>query len=53
MAKVKHVFEREACPMRDMQQCLSETHAGAAMTTELVTARRRHTDRRGYCSDDR
>jgi CBS domain-containing protein len=39
LAKVKPSFEKEACRMGDLQQCLSETDAGAAMTTELVTAR--------------
>ena len=38
LAKVKHPFEQEACRLGDLQQCLSETNAGAAMTTGLVTA---------------
>ncbi|MGW8186249.1 MAG: DUF190 domain-containing protein [Desulfobacterales bacterium] len=39
LAKVKHAFEQETCRLGDLQRCLSETNAGAAMTTELVTAR--------------
>jgi len=39
LAKVKHPFEQETCRFADLQQCLSETNADAAMTTELVTAR--------------
>jgi len=37
LAKVKHLFKPEACRLGDLQQCLSETTAGAVMTTELVT----------------
>jgi CBS domain-containing protein len=39
LAKVKHSFEQEACRIGDLQQCLSETTAGSALTVELVTAR--------------
>lgn len=39
LAKIKHPFEQDACRLGDLQQCLSETNAGAVMTTELITAR--------------
>jgi CBS domain-containing protein len=39
LAKVKHPFKQDACGMGDLQQCLAETTAGAAMTTDLITAR--------------
>lgn len=39
LAKVKHPFKQEACGLGDLQQCLAETTANAAMTTGLVTAR--------------
>lgn len=39
LAKVKHPFEQEACRVGDLQQCLAETTAGAAMIAELITAR--------------
>lgn len=39
LAKVKNPFKQEACRAGDLQQCLSQTTAGVAMTTELITAR--------------
>ena len=39
LARVKHPFKQEACRLGDLQQCLSETTAHAAMTAELITAR--------------
>lgn len=39
LAKVKNAFHQEACRVGDLQQCLAETTAGAAMTTELITVR--------------
>lgn len=37
LAKVKHPFEQEACRTGDLHKCLTETTAGAVMTTELIT----------------
>ena len=39
LAKVKNPFKQEACRAGDLQQCLAQTTAGVAMTTELITAR--------------
>lgn len=38
LAKVKHPFKQEVCGVGDLQRCLTETTADAAMTTRLVTA---------------
>ena len=39
LAKGRHPSEQEACRTGNLQQCLSEATAGAAMTAELATAR--------------
>ena len=38
LARVKHPLKPNAC-RSDLQQCLTETSAGAVMTTELITVR--------------
>lgn len=39
LAKVKNPFKQEARRAGDLQQCIGQTTAGVAMTTELITAR--------------
>ena len=39
LAKVKNPFKQEARRAGDLQQCIAQTTAGVAMTTELITAR--------------
>ncbi|MFH0730100.1 MAG: DUF190 domain-containing protein [Pseudomonadota bacterium] len=38
LAKVKHPLKHNAC-RGDLQRCLTETNAGAVMTTDLITVR--------------